>query len=52
MGLDFEIQKINVGKRIGILEISSVSVFKQNGQLWLFLSKFARNEVLVGNSEK
>ena len=42
MGLGFEIQKTNVRIRIRILEISSVSIFKQNGQLWLFWSKFSR----------
>ena len=40
--LGFEIQKNNFGKRICILEIPCMPIFRQNGQLWLFWLKFAQ----------
>ena len=44
--LGFEIQKTNVGIRIGILEIPYVPIFRQNGQLWVFGPKFAQKWIL------
>ena len=41
MDLGFEIQKTNVGTRISHLEITCVSIFRQNEQLWIFWPKFA-----------
>ena len=38
MELGFKIQKINLGIRIRILKIPNVSIFRQNGQIWLFLA--------------
>ena len=42
--LGLEILKTHVGKRITILEISYVPIFRQNGQVSLFQPKFAKNE--------
>ena len=46
IGLWFEIQKTNVEIRISILEIPCVPIFRQNGQLYLFLPKFAYKSIL------
>ena len=46
MELGLEIQKINVGIKISILEILCVPIFRQNGQLWLFRPKFAQKWIL------
>ena len=45
--LGFEIRKTNVGIRINIFEIPCVPIFRQNGQLWIFGSKFAQKWILV-----
>ena len=36
MDSGFKIQKTNFGVRIRILKITSVPIFRQNGQIWLF----------------
>ena len=36
MDSGFEIQKTNLGIRIRILKITSMPIFRQNGQIWLF----------------
>ena len=43
MDFGLEIQEINVGIRISILEIPCVPIFRQSGQLWFFWPKFALN---------
>ena len=50
--LAFEIQKINVGIRISILEIPCVPIFRQNGQLWIFGPKFAQKWILRSEFQK
>ena len=50
--LGYEIQKINVGIRISILEISSVPIFRENGQLWFFGPKFSQNVILGSKFRK
>ena len=47
-----EIQETYVGKRISILEISCLLIFRQNGQLWLFGSKFAQKWILGSEFRK
>ena len=44
--LGFEIQETNVGIRISILEIPCIPFLRQNGQLWVFGSKFAHKWTL------
>ena len=44
--LGLETQKTNVGIRINVLETSCAPIFRQNGQLWLFRSKFAQKLIL------
>ena len=46
MDFELEIQKTNVRIRISIFEILWMPIFKQNGQLWLFRSKFAQKWIL------
>ena len=41
--LGSEFQKSKSGFGIGILEILCAPIFRQNGQLWIFGSKFAQN---------
>ena len=50
--LGFEIQKTNVGTRISLIEIPCVPLFRQNGQLWIFRSKFAQKWILGWESQK
>ena len=50
--LGFEIQKTNVGIRISIFEISCAPIFRQNGQLWLFGTKFAQKWILGSKLQK
>ena len=50
--LGFEIQKTNIGIRISILEIPCVPIFRQNGQLWIFGSKFAQKWILGSKFQK
>ena len=50
--LGFEIQKTNVGIRISILQIPCVPIFRQNGQLWIFGSKFAQKWILGSKFQK
>ena len=50
--LGFEIQKTNVGIRISIFEISCAPIFRQNGQLWLFGTKFAQKWILGSKPQK
>ena len=42
MDLGLEFQKTNVEIRINILKILYVSIFEQNGQLWVLQPKFAQ----------
>ena len=44
MELGLEIQKTNIEIRINFLKIACLPIFKQDGQLWLFRSKFSQNE--------
>ena len=37
--LGFEIQETNIGRRISILEMPRISIFKENGQLWVLAQK-------------
>ena len=46
MNLDFGIQKIKAGIRISFQKIPCVPILRQNGQLWLFWSKFAQKWIL------
>ena len=41
--LGFDIHKTNVGIRISICETPSVPIFRQNGQLWIFVSNLPKN---------
>ena len=50
--LGFEIHITNVGIRISILEIPCVPIFRQNGQLWIFGSKFAQKWILGSKFQK
>ena len=50
--LGLEIQKTNEAIRINILEIPSVPVFRQSGQLWHFRPKFAPKLILVSEFQK
>ena len=50
--LGLEIQKTNDAIRINILEIPSVPVFRQSGQLWHFRPKFAPKLILVSEFQK
>ena len=52
MDLGLQTQKTNVGIRISILEILCLPIFKQNGQLWLFLPKFPQKWTLVSEFQK
>ena len=42
LGLRLQIQKTNVGIRITILQIPCVPIFRRNGKLKIFRSKFAQ----------
>ena len=44
--IGFEFQETSVRKRISILEIPRVLIFRQNEQLWVFGPKFAKNWIL------
>ena len=46
MDLGFKIQKTNLVIIIRILKITSVPIFKQNGQIWIFRPKFAQKWIL------
>ena len=46
MDLGSEIQKTNVGIRIRIVKMPCVPIFRKNGQLWLYRSKFAQKRTL------
>ena len=50
--LGFEIHKTNVGIKISIFEISCVPIFRQNGQLWIYGSKFAQKWILGSKFQK
>ena len=50
--LGFEIQITNVGIRISILETPCVPIFRQNGQLWIFVPKFAQKWILGSKFQK
>ena len=50
--LGFEIQKINVGIRISILEIPCVPIFRHKGQLWIFGPKVAQKWILGSGFQK
>ena len=50
LGLKF--QKTNAGKRISILEIPCVPIFRQKGQLWFFEPKFAQKWLLGSEFKK
>ena len=52
MDLGFKIQKINLGIRIRIMKIPSVSIFRQNGQIWLFWPKFGQKWVVSSKLRK
>ena len=52
IGLGLEIQKTNVGIRINILEKPCVTIWRQNGRLWLFWSKFGQKWVLRSEFQK
>ena len=52
MDLGLAIEKATVGKKISSLDILCVPVFSQNEQLWIFLSKFVKKKIRVGNWEK
>ena len=45
MNLGFEIQTTNLEIRISILETPCVPIFRQNGQLYLFLPKFVQKGI-------
>ena len=50
--LGFQIQETNVGIRISILEILYVPIFRQNGQLWDFGTKFTQKWILGSKFQK
>ena len=50
--LELEIQKTNFEIRMSILEIPWVPIFRQNGQIWLFGSKFAQKWNLGSEFQK
>ena len=50
--LGFQIYKTNVGIRISIFEIPCEPIFRQNGQLWIFGSKFAQKWILGSEFQK
>ena len=50
--LGSEFQKLNVGLRISILEISCVPVFRQNGQFWLFWPKLTQKRLFGSEFQK
>ena len=52
--MDFwlETLKTNVEIRVDILEIPCVATFRQNGQVWLFLAKFAQKWILGSEFQK
>ena len=50
--LAFWIQKTNVGRRISILEISCVPMFRQNRQIWIFGPKFNQKLILRSKFQK
>ena len=52
MKLGFENQKTKVGIRISILEIQSVPIFRQNGQLLIFGPKFTQKWILRSKFQK
>ena len=45
MDSGFEIQKTNLGIRIRILKITSMPIFRQNGQIWLFGSDLPKKKL-------
>ena len=50
--LGFEIQKINVGIRISILQIPCVPIFRQNGQLWTSWTQISQKNEFWGQNFK
>ena len=52
MYLRLEIEKINVGIKIKILEILCVPIFSQYGKLWLFRTKFAHKWISGSEFQK
>ena len=50
--IGFEFQETSVRKRISILEIPCVLIFRQNEQLWVFGPKFAKNWILGSKFQK
>ena len=52
MGFGLEFQKSKSRFAICILEILCASIFRQNGQLWIFWPKFAQNWILGSEFQK
>ena len=52
MDLGFKIQKTNLGGRIRILEILSVPILRQIGQIWIFWPKFGQKLIFSWNKSQ